>query len=747
MFVKNLLRRKIRTLLTIFGIAIGVTAIVALGAMADNMEVGYSSMLTGSKADLVISQPDAFDPTFSAVDEAVGREIAAMPEIAEASGMLQGYANAENEPFIFVFGYPADSFILGRFRISAGTGLDSREAQTAHGKPALLGSAAAEVMKKSVGDTLRVMGSVFRVVGIYETGDSFEDSGLVIELADAQELLGKSRQVSLLYIRLKDPALRERFTLRFERQYPKLELSGSKEFADKQKMQDYLRAMVWVIGGLAIVIGGIGMMNAQLMAVMERTREIGTLRAIGWSKSRVLWMILAESLSVSLLGGALGATLGYGLLYSLSKFTVIMGVTGARVKPELIVQAFLVVFILGVVGGLYPAWRASRMLPSEALRYEGGSGGKVHRLPVGGMALQSLWQRSGRTLLTISAIAISVGAIMAMEGMIRGFMVSFSDVIGKSAEIMIRQSNISDTEFSVLDERIGERLTNYAEIKAVSGIIFTAVVDSSTGGIFILWGYAPNEFAIQRFKIVEGQALATNHQILLGRMMASTLKRKVGDTVELNGIRFRVVGIYESSAVWEELGGVATLRDAQVFTGRPRKVGMYAIRLHDPDQAPELVERINREYPEAYATLAGEFVEQMPDMKSVDGILGGISALSILIGGVGVLNTMLMAVFERTREIGVLRALGWRRRSILGLILQESLLLGVLGGALGILVAFGMIALAQQEKSIGGFYQPLWQIDIFVRALSIALILGILGGLYPALRATRLQPIEALRYE
>src|SRR4030067_3244163 len=99
------MRRKIRTMLTVFGISIGVAAIIALGAMADGMEAGYTSLLTGSKADLIISQPNAFDPSYSAIDESIVAELDSMPEVSEISGMIQGFTNAEGEPFIFLFGY------------------------------------------------------------------------------------------------------------------------------------------------------------------------------------------------------------------------------------------------------------------------------------------------------------------------------------------------------------------------------------------------------------------------------------------------------------------------------------------------------------------------------------------------------------------------------------------------------------------------------------------------------------------
>lgn len=748
MILKNLLRRKGRTLLTILGISIGVAAIIGLGTLAAGLESGYTKMLTGSKSDLVLSQPNSFDVSYSSIDESVQQALEAMPEIAAVSGMLEGFVQAEGSPFFIVFGYPDNSYLLERFQIVSGYSLDSQEAIRSHGKDILLGSAAAEAMKKKIGDTLRIGGSSYHILGIYQSGDAFEDGGAVLPLDEAQELLGKPRQVNLYHIQLRDKDLMDRLSIRIKRQFPELDLSGTSDYSDKQLLDDMLYGYVWAIAGLAIVIGGVGMMNAQLMSVFERTREIGVLRAIGWSGFRVLIMILGESLIVCLIGGALGVGIGWLVLRSFSDSLVIFGIS-TGIKPTLLAQAFIVVFVLGLVGGLYPAWRASRMQPVEALRYEGGSGGgRVRRLPFGGLAVQSLWQRTTRTLLTLGAIGLTVGSIMALEGIIRGTTENMMDMaIGADVEIMIRQADIADTEFSAIDERIGDKIASFPEVQNVSGLLFSAILLPENNGFFMILGYAPNEYAIQRINVVEGERLTTNHQILLGRMTSETLNKGVGDTIDLAGVRFRVVGIYESSVSWEEMGGVITLRDAQNFVGRPHKVSMYGVKLKNPEKGQLIVDKINSQIPAVHAALTGEFVEQMPDMKTIGGLLNGISTLAILVGGVGVLNTMLMAVMERTREIGVLRALGWRRRSILVLIIKEAFLLGLLGGIVGIGIAFSLVFLVEQIPMIGEAVKPQFSLDVFARAILVALLLGLLGGLYPAYRATLLQPVEALRYE
>jgi putative ABC transport system permease protein len=161
-----------------------------------------------------------------------------------------------------------------------------------------------------------------------------------------------------------------------------------------------------------------------------------------------------------------------------------------------------------------------------------------------------------------------------------------------------------------------------------------------------------------------------------------------------------------------------------------------------------LRDQIEAELPQLVTVAeVSEFEEVDQGILIIDAATLAISALAVIIGAIGVMNTMIMSVFERTREIGILRAVGWSGRRILQMIIGESLLLCavamVVGSLLGVLVVIGV----SQFETVKAFLEPQYSFAVFARALLVALIVALIGAIYPAVRAVRLAPMEALRHE
>ncbi|MGD2144463.1 MAG: ABC transporter permease [Anaerolineae bacterium] len=744
MILKNLFRRKGRTFLTLVGIAIGVAAIVALGAVAGGMKAGFTAMTRGSEADLVLTKADALSALLSSIDQRVADELRAWREVTTVDGVLFGNTVTENGSYLFFFGHNPEGFAVKHFRVVEGQSL--ADAHDVRGEPLILGRRAADNLKKDVGDTFHVSGSAFRIVGIYETGSGFEDSGAVIPLEEAQSITLQPHHVSLLYLKVRDASDEARLKRRIERRFPDLSLSTTSGFVQQEQVLEILDVGATAVAGLAILIGGVGMTNTLFMSVFERTREIGLLRSLGWSRWRVLFLILGESLTLALLGGLVGVGLGVGAVFAIGESSSMLGMFGSQFTPGLFTRAIATVIVLGVLGGAYPARWASRLLPVEALRYEGGSGANVTRALPGGMTARNLLRRRTRTGLTLLGIGISIAAIVALGALAKGtadlmtgmFRASQTDILAIEAGV--------DADFSAIDERVGSRMAAWPEVEAVAGTIMTAV-STEKMPFLILFGYHPRSFAIRHFRIVEGEPLTGRQEVIIGDQAAQQLGVKVGDTLRLLKSNFRVVGIYETGISYEDIGVVVGLREAQSLTGKPHQAMYYAIKLSHPETAEAVKVKLATHFPELDFALTSEIAQSMSDFQVMEQMATQISLLAVFIGGLGMLNTMLMSVLERTREIGVLRALGWRKRQVLGMILRESLVLGAVGGICGMLLGLGLGGLLTLAEGTWGSIEPTYGPQIFVQAFVVALVAGVVGGLYPAWRATRMRPMEALRYE
>lgn len=742
MIGKSLLRRKIRTLLTVLGIAVGVAAVVALGALADGFIQGYSAMSGGSGADVLVMQDDALDIVFSAVDQQVGVTLSGLPGVEKVSEMIYTFAATDGAPYFIVYGYDPDGFAIQHFKIVQGETLPRRGGRG--GRPLLLGQGAADDLDKQVGDTFRLYESSYRIVGIYETGQPFEDGAAVVSLEDAQDIGDKPRQVNAFLLQAQDGTDIAWLRGRIEQRFPDLTATTSADFQDEQDTLEYIYVFTWTVSLVAILIGGVGVMNTMLMSVFERTHEFGLLRAVGWSPGRVLWTVLAESLLLSGLGGLVGTGLGVTAMRATQNIPAISGIMPGAFSPALFMQGIGVALALGAGGGALPAWRASRLLPAEAMRAESGTVHAPRHVRLA--SLRNILRQPVRTLLTMIGIGIAMMAIVLLGAMGDGMIEAVTGMVGGADADLVGMETGGSMDVSRIDEDVVRRVAALPGVQAAEGFLtgYTAMGDLP---FFIVFGYSPRGLSIRGFPMVEGQPLTTNGQIVLGRVAARNLNKQVGQVLRIFGSSFKIVGLYETGGAFHDGGGVVTLRDAQALFGKPRKVSFMGVWLQDLRQAEAVERRIEARFPQVSLSRASAFAEDMGDVQMMRASTWGIALMALVVGGLGMANTMMMSVFERVREIGVLRALGWRRRRVLWMIVRESVALSLLGSTAGALAGVGLGLLLNLTPFMEGFIRMHYSAGLFAQAIGTAMVLGVAGGLYPAWRAACLLPVEALRYE
>jgi ABC-type antimicrobial peptide transport system permease subunit len=413
----------------------------------------------------------------------------------------------------------------------------------------------------------------------------------------------------------------------------------------------------------------------------------------------------------------------------------------------------VIALVLGLVGGGYPAWRAARLAPLEAMRSESGAAvrlGPVARLisrVVRANAVRNLLRRPARTAMSIMGLGLGVGFVIALSGIVEGSKALITNLLSAGqADILVEQANASDSMFSAIDERTVDQLRLDPAVKSLSGLIFSTTYVPGLP-FFIVYGLDPHEGYAKHYTVQEGRPIDRPGEMILGRMAANSLKKEVGDELRLSGTSFEIVGIFETGAAFEDAGAVITLREAQRIFGKQRQVSFVGITLHDSSRAAEVARSMEQRYPDIMVSPTADLTERMQDFATTTAMMNGLIAMMVLVGGIVMMNVMMMSVFERTQEIGVLRALGWGRRRILGTVVGEALALcgvsAVAGAGIGVLLNWLITLTPDYGSMLSASYTP----ATFALAAAMAFILGIVGSLLPASRAMRLSPLEALRYE
>ncbi|KZX15928.1 ABC transporter permease [Methanobrevibacter filiformis] len=363
------------------------------------------------------------------------------------------------------------------------------------------------------------------------------------------------------------------------------------------------------------------------------------------------------------------------------------------------------------------------------------------------------FRNKARAFLAVIGIGIGIATIVALGGITTGLTQSLDNTLhegGADFTVLSKKEDSQGTPYGTetLDEDWLNKLKEIPGIKRVEGIYIATVPVEDKFGMVI--GIDPNntfDISSMDVSLTSGQFIKNEHEVVIGKLKAKDLNKKVGDNLTIDDSEFKIVGIYESGDPSQD-GVMAHMKDLQKISDEEGKISMIYVFADSGADVDTITKSIDNKYGDDLNTITSiNDIKMVADaLNMVNGASWGISLLAIVIGGIGIINTMIMSVYERTREIGVLKAVGWKKKRILSMILGESLVLTVTSAIVGSIFGVIAIELAVALGILSGM-TPVFTMGTFIQGFAVAIIVGLIGGLYPAWRASRLPATESLRYE
>ena len=406
------------------------------------------------------------------------------------------------------------------------------------------------------------------------------------------------------------------------------------------------------------------------------------------------------------------------------------------------------------------------------------------------IALHGLSANKMRSALTMLGVIIGVAAVIALMGVGRGSTAAIDSQInsmgtnllfvspGSTSTDGVRSAQGSAQTLTYEDALALNDPQNLPAVAAVAAQVgeFGQVVYQGNNTNTQILGVTSNYGDVRNYQVAEGEFLSDanvtgkSSVAVVGANIVSQLftdgQDPVGQTIRINNISFKVIGVLETKG-GSGFGSqddqilvpitTAMARLARSRSGSGNVVSQISVQVVDPKQMDAATQQISTVLRERHKiryeddfTIRSQ-ADMLQSASAISGVLtlflGGVAGISLLVGGIGIMNIMLVSVTERTREIGIRKAIGATRKNVLTQFLTEATILSVLGGLIGVAVGIGIAKLIS-GLSVGTMtLEPVIAMDSILLATGFSLAIGLFFGMYPAYRAALLNPIEALRFE
>jgi ABC-type lipoprotein release transport system permease subunit len=557
-----------------------------------------------------------------------------------------------------------------------------------------------------------------------------------------------------------------------------------------------------------LVVIAAAVANPVLMAVLERTREFGIMLALGMSRSRLLGLVFLETMLLGAAGLVLGNAIGLAVTgyfavggMNLSVFEAglrtmpgLSDVVYTVVLPERSLMLSALVFAIACMMAVYPAAKAAGIEPVEAIRgvRAGGQGAargerwSIH-LPVFLLiATRNLLRNPRRTAIMVAGTGFGIVGYVFVLGFFDGF---FDRTIENSTRYITGHVQIERPGFRrefAPEASIGNPEALLERVRSIPGIVAAAPriqaqalasTAAKSEGVMLM-GIAPVAERGVTFidrTIVEGRALGAgaDREAMIGRELAEKLRLKLGEKIvimaqsatgELGTAAFRVSGIFATeSASFDGTFVFVTLSAAQALLDLGSRVSTINLRVDDRSRTARTLEELRRRLESRDLAFAPwqELLPQLQEMVRFNRVVTDVLlAILLLVVATAIMNTVFMAVTERTRELGVMMALGATPSAVLRMVVYETLALLLVAALAGYGAGIALVAyLGAAGMDLSGFFQgystipgltgvvyPQIMLDSVIPPGVALIVVGALISLYPASRAAKLDPSRAIRH-
>lgn len=843
--LRQLRTRRLRALLTAFGIVLGVGMVFGVLLLVGTIRHTFDDLINSAwgKTDVVVVPKNS-----GVIPQRTLTRVRAVPGVRSAGPMIggiftrldsHGRALSGVQGRMLVAGYDPSAPVYD-FRYVSGRAVRS-------GPEVVIEKNWAADKGIGLGDYIPVTTPTGRarlhVVGVFRfsSGLSFGGQGLAgMPIEEARLLTNTPVGYHQIAIQASDRSQVEALRKRVAAAAPGTDAKTPSGLADEIASQlQGLNVVLYFFSGVALFVGGFLILNSFNMTVLQRIREIGMLRTLGATRAMVARSVLVEALAIglagSILGLGLGALLSVGLIALMQSLGIPVGNLYFTAGP--VVVAVIVGLLTTIAGALYPARRAARVPPiqaaqgtfetrrparlrrgliglallapgvilggsywmggdtsSSALAAVAGIGGTMmmfvgmavaapvvimpivgalaaplRRLfPIGGrLAADATRSNPARTAATAVALTIGLSVIVVNSAMSASFLGTISDQIDQTYARDFTIAPIGSTLQTAAGQQIAPQVAEHisglpgADVVTPVRATFLKLPGSNNDQPGAVLGVDPIQFPKVDLTPIEGASRDEAYRrlalggVILTKDYSEIAGLHVGGAITLRGPggtrRAPIVGVLGTTSdsgtgMRMSLGTLASIygvhEDSQVL-----------VKAREGTDSAALGRQINSflqaRYPNLEASSTAEIKSRIEDQVNQQfNLFNAILVIAVVVSLLGVVNTLAMSVIERTRDIGVLRALGSSRAQVRHAMVDESLLITVAGAAAG--VGFGVVIAYFWVQGLGSivpgisFHFPL-RATVIVGIASI--VLGVLAALLPARRAARLDPVQALGYE